>query len=263
MSALKGSWALILGSSSGMGAGVGRAFAKAGVNIAGVHFDRRKNMPQIEALIKEMEGCGVKVKFFNANAAAVETRQTVCEFLKDATGGAPVKVLLHSLAFGTLKPFIADDPAGAIAPKDMDMTLDVMAHSLVYWVQDLVRAKLVGKGSRIYAMTSEGDVRAWRTYGAVSAAKCSLESHIRQLAVELSPLGATANAIRAGVTDTPALRMIPESAKMADAAKQRNPYGRLTTPEDIGAAMVQLADAGTYWMTGNVIGVDGGELISA
>lgn len=112
-------------------------------------------------------------------------------------------------------------------------------------------------------MTSEGDVRAWRTYGAVSAAKCSLESHIRQLAVELSPLGATANAIRAGVTDTPALRAIPDSAKMADAAKQRNPYGRLTTPEDIGAAIVQLADAGTYWMTGNVIGVDGGELISA
>ncbi len=246
-----------------MGAGVGRALAKAGVNIAGVHFDRRQAMPQIEALQKEMESSGSKVKFFNTNAAAPETRQALCEFLKGATGGAPVKVLLHSLAFGTLKPFIADNPAGAIAPKDMDMTLDVMAHSLVYWVQDLVRAELIGQGSRIYAMTSEGGVRVWRTYGAVSAAKCALESHIRQLSLELSSLGATANAIRAGVTDTPALRRIPESAQMAEGARRRNPYGRLTTPDDIGAAIVNLAEDGTYWLTGNVIGVDGGEMITA
>lgn len=258
-----GEWSLILGSSSGMGAGVGRALAKAGSNIAGVHFDRRQAFPAIEALIKEMEADGAAVKFFNANAAAPEARAETVDFLKQSTGGKPVRVVLHSLAFGTLKPFIAHDPAGAIAQKDMDMTLDVMAHSLVYWVQDLVRAGLVGKTTRIFGMTSEGDVRAWKSYGAVSAAKCSLESHLRQLAVELAPLGATANAIRAGVTDTPALRKIPESARMADASKARNPRGRLTTPEDIGAAVVALAADGCGWMTGNVIGVDGGELITA
>ena len=93
----------------------------------------------------------------------------------------------------------------------MEMTLDVMANSLVYWTQGLVAKKLMGEGGRIYAMTSAGSLHIWGGYGAVSAAKCALESHIRQLAFELVPLGITANALRAGVTDTPALRKIPGS----------------------------------------------------
>ncbi len=260
---LKGKWALILGASSGMGAGVARALAREGMHICGVHFDRRAAMPAIEALIKDLEGTGVTVKYYNANAASPEARAEAVGFLKGMTGGAPVKVLLHSLAFGTLKPYIAAKPEDAISKDNMDMTLDVMAHSLVYWVQDLERAGLIGKGSRLYGMTSEGDVKQWQTYGAVSAAKVSLEAHLRQLAVELAPRGVTANAIRAGVTDTAALRKIPEAAQMADNAKKRNPAGRLTTPEDIGAVIVALAQDNTYWMTGNVIGVDGAELITA
>ena len=70
-------------------------------------------------------------------------------------------------------------------------------------------------------------------YGAVSAAKASLEAHIRQLAMELGPMGITSNAIKAGVTDTPALRKIPGNVGMLDAARRKNPTGRLTTPEDV------------------------------
>ena len=69
----------------------------------------------------------------------------------------------------------------------MDMTLDVMAHSLVYWVQDVLQAGLMGPGSHVFAMTSAGGHRIWPSYGAVSAAKSALESHCRQLAVELVP----------------------------------------------------------------------------
>jgi enoyl-[acyl-carrier-protein] reductase (NADH) len=62
---------------------------------------------------------------------------------------------------------------------------------------------------RRFAMTSAGGSKAIPNYGAVSAAKDIIEAHIRQLAVELAPAGITANAILAGVTDTPALRQIP------------------------------------------------------
>jgi len=134
-----------------------------------------------------------------------------------------------------------------------------MAHSLVYWAQGLVRRGLMGEGGRIYAMTSAGNHRVWRTYGAVSAAKTSLEAHIRQLAVELSSRGITANAIQAGVTDTPALRKIPGSGDMVAHAGGVNPSGRITTPEDVARCIVELSRPGTYWMTGNVIRVDGGE----
>jgi enoyl-[acyl-carrier-protein] reductase (NADH) len=141
----------------------------------------------------------------------------------------------------------------------MDMTLDVMAHSLVYWTQALVDRKLLRSGSRIFAMTSSGGTRVWYTYGAVSAAKAALESHVRQLSMELAPLGVAVNCIRAGVTDTPALRKIPGSDQMMEFAKARNPYHRLTTPEDVASAIALLANSGAGWITGNVIGADGGE----
>src|SRR5262245_25213448 len=108
-------------------------------------------------------------------------------------------------------------------------------------------------------MTSAGSTRIFPTYGAVSAAKAALESHIRQLAVELAPLEITINAIRAGVTDTPALRKIPGHEKMAEIAATRNPMGRMTTPSDVAAAIAVLCQPGTHWLTGTVIGVDGGE----
>jgi NAD(P)-dependent dehydrogenase (short-subunit alcohol dehydrogenase family) len=144
----------------------------------------------------------------------------------------------------------------------MEMTLDVMANSLVYWVQDLLARKLLGKGSRIFAMTSSGGSRVWPSYGAVSAAKAALESHVRQLAFELAPRGITVNAIRAGVTDTPSLRKIPDNDQIVAKALRENPYHRLTTPEDVARAVAALSRPETGWMTGNVIGIDGGEFIT-
>ena len=120
------------------------------------------------------------------------------------------------------------------------MTADVMAHSLVYWTRDLFHAGLIGDGSRVFAMTSEGAHRAVPTYGPVSAAKAALESHVRQLALELIQHGVTVNAIRAGVTDTPALRRIPGHEELKSVAEARNPGGRLTQPEDVGEALVAL-----------------------
>jgi enoyl-[acyl-carrier protein] reductase III len=137
-----------------------------------------------------------------------------------------------------------------------------MANSLIYWAQDLAANNLLRRGSRIFAMTSSGSTRVIRSYGAVSAAKAALESHIRQLAYELAPLGVTANAIRAGVTDTPALRRIPEGPAMLERVKESNPGGRSTTPEDVATTIAILSDERLEWMTGNVIGVDGGEEIT-
>jgi len=118
-------------------------------------------------------------------------------------------------------------------------------------------------GSRIFAMTSSGATRVIKSYGGVSAAKAALESHIRQIAFELAPMGITANAIRAGVTDTPALQRIPGGPELLARAKEANPSGRSTEPTDIAKAIAALADERLYWMTGNVLGVDGGEDLTA
>jgi NAD(P)-dependent dehydrogenase (short-subunit alcohol dehydrogenase family) len=256
-------WALILGASSGFGAAASLALAKSGYNIVGVHLDRRATLPNAERIASSIRECGRAALFFNANAADPEKRAEVIEScrkaLSESEGANGINTILHSLAFGTLKPYISDTGESTIKSADINMTLDVMAHSLVYWVQDLFAAGMLKRGAKIFAMTSAGGHRVWRTYGAVSAAKAALESHIRQLAVELAPFGISANALRAGVTDTPAARKIPGSERMFRHATEFNPGGRLTTPEDVAEALVALSATESTWLSGNVIGIDGGE----
>jgi len=259
---LQGKWALILGASSGFGAATARELAGRGMHIIGVHLDRRGAMAGVEELVKSLQATGVQVHFFNVNAADAQKRAEVIDQVAPKLAGQPLTIFMHSLAFGTLKPYLAEDPKSRLTKDQMEMTIDVMGNSLVYWVQDLLAQKLIGKGSHVYAMTSSGGTRVWPNYGAVSAAKAALESHIRQLAMELAPYEASANTIRAGVTDTPALRKIPGSDQMIEFAKARNPYHRLTTPEEVARAIAMLANGGSEWITGNVIGVDGGEDIT-
>jgi len=256
-------WALTLGASSGFGEAASLALARAGLNIFGIHLDRKATLGNVERIVGEIKSLGRDAVFFNVNAAdpdkRVETAAHMQHVLDERGEAGALRVLLHSLAFGTLKPFVADPMKDAVNQAQMDMTLDVMAHSLVYWTQEVVARGLMTRGGRVYAMTSSGSTRVLPFYGPVSAAKAALESHIRQLATELAPRGITANAIRAGVTDTPALQKIPGHEAIVAAAKSRNPSGRMTTTEDVARALVVLSHPDTYWITGNVIGVDGGE----
>jgi NAD(P)-dependent dehydrogenase (short-subunit alcohol dehydrogenase family) len=256
-------WALVLGASSGFGEAVSLALARAGLHVFGVHLDRKATQSNVERIGAAIRAEGREARFFNINAADAERRaEAMAEMQRvlDERGEAgTLRVLLHSLAFGTLKLYIADPQKDAVTPAQMDMTVDVMAHSLVYWTQEVVTRGLMTRGGRIYAMTSSGGTRVLPYYGPVSAAKAALESHIRQLAAELAPLGITANAIRAGVTDTPALQKIPGHEAIMEQARRRNPSGRMTTTDDVARAITVLAHPDTYWITGNVIGVDGGE----
>jgi enoyl-[acyl-carrier protein] reductase III len=255
-------WALVLGASSGFGGAAAVEFARNGMNVFGVHLDRQATMPAVQQVIKEIKHYGREAVFYNMNAAdAIKRNETLDDIQERFGSNSPntIKVLLHSLAFGTLKPFIGKKVDEVVSQAQMEMTVDVMANSLVYWVQGLVFRGLIKKGGRVFALTSSGGHSVLPSYGAVSAAKAALESHIRQLSMELGPLGITANAMMAGVTDTPALRKIPGAVKMLEVAMAKNPGGRLTTPEDVAQAMVLLCQMGGGWVSGNVIGVDGGE----
>lgn len=255
-------YALILGASSGFGRAAALGLARDGHHIIGVHLDRAAGMKQVDELKSELDSLGVRHHFFNMNAADADRRAEVMAAIKSEFAkheGATIRLLLHSLAFGTLKPFIADEPNDAISQKNIEMTMDVMANSLVYYVQDVVRHGLMGPGGRVVGLTSAGSTRVLPSYGAVSAAKAAMESYCRQLALELAPHAITANTIRAGVTHTPALAKIPGNDVIMDNAFMRNPYHRLTTPEDVANVLRLLARDEAAWINGEVIGVDGGE----
>jgi len=254
-------WALILGASSGFGEATAVELARAGMNIFGVHMDRRDKLPHVAEIEQRIRDLGRESQFFNFNAADDEKRKDCVEQIRQRLFDPPgwLRVLLHSIAFGALKPLVGAEMVAS--KKQIESTADIMGHSLVYWVQECLWAGLFDKGTRIFAMTSSGGAKAIPHYGPVSAAKAILESHIRQLALELAPAGITANAILAGVTDSPALRLIPDYERIMEIARNRNPNQRLTLPEDVARCIAALCHPATYWLTGNTLQVDGGENI--
>ncbi len=161
---------------------------------------------------------------------------------------------------------LADEPAYEtemlLEDEDVAQTVYAMGTSLLTWTQAVFERKLFADDARVLAMTSEGNTTAWRAYGGVSAAKTALESVSRSIALEFAPYGIRSNVLQAGVTDTPALRLIPGNDHMKARMKLRNPYHRLTTPEDVADVVALMCTAEAAWINGEVIRVDGGEHIA-
>lgn len=145
---------------------------------------------------------------------------------------------------------------------DFALTIYSMGSSLASWVREVFKHKLFAGDARVLGLTSEGNEIAWRGYAAISAAKVVLESIARSIAAEYAPFGIRANIIQAGVTDTPALRLIPGSMHLKAAAKLRNPFNRITLPEDVANYIYLMCQDEAAWVNGNIIRVDGGEHIS-
>lgn len=161
---------------------------------------------------------------------------------------------------------IASAPAYAqdrfLEDSDVARTIYAMGTSLLTWTRALSERGLFADDARVLGMTSEGNEVAWKGYAAVAAAKVALESVSRAIAVEMAHRGIRSNIVQAGVTDTPALRAIPGSTNLKAQSRTRNPFGRLTTPEDVADAIYLLSLPEAAWINGAIIRVDGGEHVS-
>lgn len=305
-------WALILGGSSGFGLATAQKLARHGMNVAIVHRDRKGAMAAIEARFEELRRADVGFLSLNLDALSPEGRQQTLDALREKMGAqGRVRLLLHSIAFGNLKPLVtprvddaaqramalvaqrlgvatealstavreafatneADALASLVEPprseagqvledEDFERTIYSMGTSLATWTQDVFARGLFASDARVLGLTSEGNEVAWRGYAAVAAAKVALESVSRALAVELGPFGVRSNIVQAGVTDTPALRLIPGSDRMKAGARQRNPLGRLTTAADVADFICLLATDEARWVNGAILRVDGGERVA-
>jgi len=145
---------------------------------------------------------------------------------------------------------------------DVARTIYAMGTSLLSWTRQLHERGMFAADARVLGMTSEGNEVAWKGYAAVAAAKVALESVSRAIAVEMAHYGVRSNIVQAGVTDTPALRAIPGSTNLKAQARTRNPFGRLTTPEDVADVVYLLSLPEAAWINGAIIRADGGERIS-
>lgn len=257
-----GKWAVILGASSGMGLASAKKLAAEGFHLCLVHRDRKSELKRIEEAFLTLKNDGTRLLAFNVDAIKAEVMDSVLSGLAEGMQpGEKVGLLLHSIAKGNLKPMVGVE-GPVLGADDFQLTFDAMATSYHLWVKGLFEHDLWGDHALALALSSEGNRRAWKNYGAVSAAKASLEAISRQIAVEWGPHGIRSNIIQAGITDTPSLRLIPGSEVLKASAEQRNPLGRLTTPEDVAGMVYLLTRKEARWVNGAVIPVDGGEHIA-
>ncbi|WP_313790402.1 SDR family oxidoreductase [Flagellimonas ochracea] len=249
--------ALILGGSSGLGAATAQKLGKAGYDLVIVHRDRKADMLEIESFFDQLRQEGIECHSFNNDAVTLPKQQELWTATKSLIKNRKIKVLVHSIAKGNLKPMTGS--TGVLTNQDFHLTLQAMAVSLFDWVKLIVEDDFFDSDARVIAFTSEGNSKAWRGYAAVSAAKVSLEAIVRNIALEFASMGIKANCIQAGVTDTKSLRMIPGHEILIEKALKRNPNKRLTSPADVANAVYLLTLPEARWITGTVIKVDGGE----
>jgi enoyl-[acyl-carrier protein] reductase III len=255
----KGYWALILGGSTGLGLASAKKLAAHGMNICIVHRNTRSEMEAISSAFAEIKGMGVLMETFNIDVTSADNRDEVLNSLK--TKFIPkekIRCVIHSIAKGSLKPMIAQDTA-PLGNDDFLLTMQYMAFSLYDWTAAIFTSGLFAIDARVIAFTSEGSKKPIKYYAAVSSAKASLEAISRSIALEFAPYGIRSNCIQAGVTDTKSLRMIPGSTEILQHSLSRNPFKRLTTPEDVANVVYLMCKDESAWINGAIIPVDGGE----
>lgn len=281
-----GYWALILGGSSGIGLASSQKLASQGMNLCLIYRGRRAEARAAEAAFEQMrQDHKVQVLGLNFDATKAESIEQSLHELQEAMDEAgKVRLLLHAVAKGNLKPLVNSpeqkleqiedeslrehyqalqapklNSEQTLASQDFQMTIYNMALSLLDWLQALHQQGLFAEDARVLGLTSEGNQKALANYAAVSAAKLTLEGLIRSIALEYAPYGIRANVLQPGITDTPSLRLIPGSAQLKGHAISRNPYARLTTPEDVANVVYLMCLDESKWINGALIPVDGGE----
>ena len=259
----KNEWAIILGASSGIGLATAKKLAKEGLNLCLVYRIRKSDVVTIKSEFETISSTNkVKLIHFNKDIVKPENRELILtELQQNLLETGRVKCLVHSIAKGNLKPMNSEGDI-ELQNDDFHITLENMAFSLYDWTKHIFNKKIFSEDARILSFTSEGNKKAWRNYAAVSTAKVALEAISRNIALEFAPHGVKANCIEAGITDTPSFRMIPGNEKLMEYAINRNPFKRLTTPEDVANVVYLLTKKESKWITGVTLPVNGGEHLS-
>src|SRR5438876_8011728 len=116
---LKG-WALALGASSGFGEATSLALARAGLNVFGVHLDRKATLGNVERIVSAIKALGREAVFFNVNAADPEKRAEVVGQMERVPEGrgepGALLVIRHSLAFGPVQLYFAAPMKDGVSP---------------------------------------------------------------------------------------------------------------------------------------------------
>ena len=149
----KNEWALILGGSSGLGLATAKKLAQHGMNICIVYRNSRSQLDQMKRDFREITQESVGFVSYNMDAFQPKKRIKLIEGLKKELDDGKIKVLVHSVAKGNLKPMVSNSEQ-VLQTDDFQLTIQAMGISLYDWVKAVFEAKLFSKDARVVSFTS-------------------------------------------------------------------------------------------------------------
>jgi NAD(P)-dependent dehydrogenase (short-subunit alcohol dehydrogenase family) len=240
--------ALVTGATRGIGRAVAEALAAGG---AAVCVTARKP-DEVEETVAALRAAGGAATGHAGSAGDAEAVAAGVERCVAELGGLDILVnnAATSAHFG---PLVAAEP-GAVAA-----TWRINQEGPLRYVQAAWEAAMRDRGGVVLNVASIGGLRATPMMGAYTVSKAALLQMTRQLALELAP-GVRVNALAPGLVRTDFSRALYEADE--EAAARRQPLGRLGRPDDVAAAALFLVSEASSWITGEVLVVDGGALVS-
>ena len=252
-------WAIVLGASSGTGAGVARALARdPGLHVFGMH--RGHFMDAAHEVTTDIEAAGRRAVLHVGDAGTADGARAGAAAFRAVAGPRSVAVVVHSLSGASIGSFLGGD-GRPFEPRQFERTFNYLAHSFAYWAQALHAEDLLAPGARLLGLTNTLGESLLHNTGLIGAAKAALEMYVRQLALELGPLGHRVNLLKFGTVMTPALRTVlgPDVMSRIEAAhREMIPAGRMCTVEEVGRIVSVLAREETEWFNGATIDYTGG-----
>jgi enoyl-[acyl-carrier protein] reductase III len=245
-------FALITGSSRGIGKELALSLARDGVNVA---INYKKNGDLAQEVVRAIEALGPR-------AIAVQA---------DMEDPAEIDRLFATVrdAFGRLDYFIANAAASSfkkivdLGQHNLDRSYALNVRAFVLGAQRAVR--LMTRGGRIVALSSYGSMRAYPTYANLGSAKAAVEAWVRYMAVEFAPYDVNVNAVNGGIIETESSAYFYQVPGMPPLEKvlPKVPKRRMGTVTEMAETVKFLLSPGAAYITGQTIVVDGGLSIVA
>ena len=255
-------WAVVLGTTSGVGRAIGRELAtNPGLNLFGAH--RGTYPEQAAELENELRGMGREVFLHKGDVGTEAGVLAAVNALQEVAPPKSIRIFVHSIANASLGRFM---PGGKgrhrqLRPSNLQKTFDSMAHSFVWWAQELQRRDLLAPGAQILGLTNPIIDSIVVNFGAINAAKAALEAYVKHLALEMGRMGYRVNLLNFGTVETYAasIGFGPRWDRFKKVCENSTPAGRLLDAGEVGKFVSVLATDAGHWFNGATIDMTGGQ----
>ena len=250
MKSLAGRRALVTGGSRGIGAATARLFAEWGVHVA-IGFRSRK--ADADAVVEAVRSKGVTAVAVEADISTRSGAEALVTRAVKALGGLDFFV-------GNSGIWIPDGvPLSDMSDDQWQRTMRENVDSVFYTTRAAVQA--MSDGGRVVLVASTAGQRGEAFHADYAASKGAMISFVKSLCVELAPRDITVNSVAPGWVDTE-MAALPYAAGGRERIAAGIPLGRVADARDIAGPIVFLCSQLARHITGEILNVNGGSVLS-